>query len=132
MLFINLTTFTLNSFLASTSFCSIWFTIFEFTNFFNILSIFSSSKSFIFNSPDKNLSINIFLSVDSNISNCLDSIYREDGILISQNNAKVLPSGKVIDNGLLSFREMSDECYQRFLTGEGERVGEEQKKTPTK
>ena len=71
-------------------------------------------------------------NVLSNISNCLDSIYREDGILISQNNAKVLPSGKVIDNGLLSFREMSDECYQRFLTGEGERVGEEQKKTPTK
>lgn len=71
-------------------------------------------------------------NVLSNISNCLDAIYREDCILISQNIAKVLPSGKVIDNGLLSFREMSDECYQRFLTGEGERVGEEQKKTPTK
>lgn len=71
-------------------------------------------------------------NVLSNISNCLDAIYREDGILISQNIAKVLPSGKVIDNGLLSFREMADECYQRFLIGEGERVGEEQKKTPTK
>lgn len=68
----------------------------------------------------------------SDMSNRLDDIYREDGISIYQNIAKALSSGKIIDNGILSFREMADECYQRFLIGEGERVGEEKKKTPTK
>lgn len=68
----------------------------------------------------------------ADMSNRLDDIYREDGISIYQNIAKALSSGKIIDNGILSFREMADECYQRFLIGEGERVGEEKKKTPTK